>query len=454
MRIALTILPLAPLALQSTAQLYNYTYDPTNATLFQLSSDPYLAFLVEAVLATTIAEGTSSGEVLRIATQLVPGDLNGSYAPYHWFAEQMTTLAESIDPEVDPVGAREASFHAASYNRASVALLVGNASDPRLYEAWTPMLEQFATAIALLKPAPGVPVTIKAPNSSIGAFDIPAYFFKASASNESLPTVIVGTGYDEPMQDMYHLSCSEILKRGVNCLLYEGPGQATPRRAGLGFIPDWWSVITPIVDYLHTRVDVDVDKIVLLGDSFGGLLAPLAASREHRLSAMVLLDGLPNFRQVLEEQFPEDVLTLYDSGKEDEFNAAVNEALESDEAPTSYKFVWIYSLWSMKTESPYEAWTRLGDFSWNATTAGEIGNLPVYVAKGQDDLSTGNEPELARQYLVQGRPNGGNLTYYHEFLTSLGAGEHTSIGAEAQVYISVFTWLSQVWGGYKFTNHL
>lgn len=71
----------------------------------------------------------------------------------------------------------------------------------------------------------------------------------------------------------------------------------------------------------------------------------------------------------------------------------------------------------------------------------------------QDDTTTSNQPELARQYLSEGRPNGANLTYYHEFSTSLGAGEHTSLGAEAQVYISVFGWLSKIWGGYRFTDH-
>lgn len=375
------------LTFHQAAQPYSYTFDPSNATLYQLSDDPYLAFLLEATMATVIAEGASTAEVLRIASQLAPGSLEGFYPPFHWFAQQMHDLAESIDPNVDPVGAREAYFHASTYNRNSVITLLGNVNDPRLYDVWPPMQDEFAKAIALLKPAPGLPLNITATNSSIGAFEIPAYFFKASASNSSLPTFIVGTGYDGPMQDLYHFSCSEILKRGVNCLTYEGPGQATPRRAGHPFITDWWSVVTPIVDYLHTRPDVDTDKIVLLGDSFGGLLAPLAASKEHRLSAMVLLDGYPNFRQSLIEQFPDQLITLYNQSKAAEFNHTVLEALASPDVPTSLKYLWEYTFWSLMSEDPYRAWTRLGDFSWGPATATEIGDLPVFVAKGQVSYS-------------------------------------------------------------------
>ena len=252
------------------AQLYNETFDPYNATLYQVSADPYFAFLLSGVLTSQISEGAGTGEVLRVALTLTPGNLDDYYEPWHWMADQMDQLASSINVTVDPVGAREAYFRASNYNRQSVSMAVANFSDPRVYSVWDTMQEQFAKAIALMKPAPGEVLNITAPNSSIGAFNVPGYFFKASAGNESLPTFIVGTGYDGPMQDLFHSSCGEILKRGVNCLVYEGPGQATPRRAGLGFIPDWYSVVTPIVDYLHTREDVDTDKIVLMGDSFGG----------------------------------------------------------------------------------------------------------------------------------------------------------------------------------------
>jgi dienelactone hydrolase len=38
-----------------------------------------------------------------------------------------------------------------------------------------------------------------------------------------------------------------------------------------------------VVDYLLSRPDVDPERIALIGLSFGGYLAPRAATAEHRL---------------------------------------------------------------------------------------------------------------------------------------------------------------------------
>lgn len=335
------------------------------------------------MLAEGSYEASSPGEVLRIAQQAIPNDINSWYSAYYFMAEQLHTIAESIDATIDPVGAREAYFHASTYYRQSVFYLVGNASDPRLYDVWPKQADDFAKAIALLQPAPGVALNLSAQHSSIGPFPIPAYFFKGSASNEKLPTVVVGTGYDGAQQDLYHLACGEILERGINCLVYEGPGQPTSRREGYGFIPDWWSVVTPIVDYLETRSDVDTSKLILLGDSFGGLLAPLAASKEHRFSGMVLNDGFPNYRQSIIEQFPSALTALFNESKKAEYNDVVLGLLAKSTTSASFKAFWWYSFWSLKETEPYAAWKRLGVFDWGPETAKDIGNLPVLVFKGQ-----------------------------------------------------------------------
>lgn len=57
--------------------------------------------------------------------------------------------------------------------------------------------------------------------------------------------------------------------------------------------------MTPVVDYLATRADVDMSKLALIGNSFGGNLAPRAASGEHRFSAVISNDGLPSMQQAI-----------------------------------------------------------------------------------------------------------------------------------------------------------
>ena len=53
------------------------------------------------------------------------------------------------------------------------------------------------------------------------------------------------------------------------------------------FRPDWEAVITPVVDYLSARPDVDAAKIALTGWSFSGTLVVRAAAQERRVAAVV-----------------------------------------------------------------------------------------------------------------------------------------------------------------------
>src|SRR5947209_4960467 len=69
------------------------------------------------------------------------------------------------------------------------------------------------------------------------------------------------------------------LERGYNALIFEGPGQGSmlfERR--VPFRPDWEAVITPLVDFLRARPDVNAAKIALIGVSFGGVLTPRAVA--------------------------------------------------------------------------------------------------------------------------------------------------------------------------------
>ena len=55
--------------------------------------------------------------------------------------------------------------------------------------------------------------------------------------------------------------------------------------------PDWEAVVPGMVDALIKHPQVDPGRIVLVGRSFGGLIAPRGASGEHRLAAMIVDPG-------------------------------------------------------------------------------------------------------------------------------------------------------------------
>src|SRR5207248_2947133 len=93
-----------------------------------------------------------------------------------------------------------------------------------------------------------------------------------------------------------------------NVLTFDGPGQGgalvtqkLPMRA------DWEKVVTPVVDYLFTRSDVDSARIALYGGSFGGYLSPRAAAFEHRLAACIADAALFDPAALSNKMFPPEI---------------------------------------------------------------------------------------------------------------------------------------------------
>jgi alpha-beta hydrolase superfamily lysophospholipase len=144
------------------------------------------------------------------------------------------------------------------------------------------------------------------------------------------PTVIINTGSDAQNIDMYVYGGAAALERGWNALIFEGPGQgANLFLRDEAFIPDWERVITPVVDFLRARPEVDKRRISLIGQSFGGYLTVRAASREHRLAGLVPDPGVVNAFVDWQEDLPHELLELLNGGKRAEFNRFWNEIPKS-----------------------------------------------------------------------------------------------------------------------------
>ena len=55
--------------------------------------------------------------------------------------------------------------------------------------------------------------------------------------------------------------------------------------------PDWDNVVPKMFDAVTAEPEVDAERVVLVGRSFGGYLAPRGAAGEHRLAAMIADPG-------------------------------------------------------------------------------------------------------------------------------------------------------------------
>ncbi|KAK5266248.1 hypothetical protein LTR96_008643 [Exophiala xenobiotica] len=362
--------------------------------MVQLSSDPDFHFELLRDLSAASYGGGDIAEVLVAAQSIEPGNFESYYAAFNTLANQVHTAAKAIDILKNPSAASDAFFRASTYFRSADFFLHGNASDPRIDSLWAEQIDAFDSAIALL-PVPGQRVTIKAQT-----FDIPALWFKASASTEPRPTVIIGGGYDGGQEELYHQMGVAALARGWNVITYEGPGQASPRRyQDLGFILEWEKVVTPVVDYLHTLPEVDTSAIAL--------------------------------------KFPAALTTVFQTGNASAFDSAVDAYREKAAAAnTATQFRWFVDqgTWAFDTQSPFDWMTQLQNY----TLDGVVDKIPgpIFVAdSASDTFFTGQGAVLASKL--------GNKSTYYEFDLATGVG-HAGVGGYHTQNQVAYDWLQGI----------
>jgi pimeloyl-ACP methyl ester carboxylesterase len=103
------------------------------------------------------------------------------------------------------------------------------------------------------------------------------------------PYVVLVPGLDSTKEEFWHLE-EAFLTRGMATVSLDGPGQG---ETGLE-MPirhDYETAVTPLLDLLSERGDLDHDRVGLCGTSLGGYYAPRAAAFEQRVRAVVGISG-------------------------------------------------------------------------------------------------------------------------------------------------------------------
>jgi hypothetical protein len=92
---------------------------------------------------------------------------------------------------------------------------------------------------------------------------------------------------------MYPFVATAALRRAYDCLVFDGSEQGSSLyEKRLHFRPDYEVVLRAVVDFAVDRAKVDPHRIVLVGRSLGGYLAPRAATGEHCFAALIADPGL------------------------------------------------------------------------------------------------------------------------------------------------------------------
>lgn len=286
-----------------------------------LFDDPELTFNVLFALGAAAYGAGDVGEVFEtvdVITATGPS-YQSFYDSFLATARRVGQIADEAAQAGHRVSARSAYLRSAQYFDQALYFVLGTTTPQHEALVAAAMDRQWDRAARLFEPA-FEPVTIRYDDTTL-----PGYFLAPPGRRIRRPTVIITNGSDKQHVDLWTYGAAAALERGYNVLLFYGPGQGTTLfQRGIGLTPDWERVITPVVDHLHHRSDVDTRRIALVGSSFGGELVVRAAAFEKRIAALCSDPGSVDTWLA----YPEQLRSLFHPGAtRDEVNAVWNQQI-------------------------------------------------------------------------------------------------------------------------------
>jgi hypothetical protein len=113
-------------------------------------------------------------------------------------------------------------------------------------------------------------------------------------------------------------------------------------------------VLTPVLDQLTARPDVDPGRIAVMGVGQAGYWVPRAAAFEHRIAAVVADPGVVDVSTTMLQQLPHFLVELLDAGDRATFDREMSWALKL--SPSTRAMM----QWRMRpygVESPFDFFT-------------------------------------------------------------------------------------------------
>lgn len=258
--------------------------------------------LIRHTLGLTYLQMADVGEVFEVITKVKSGK--------DWidaWSEIALTLQKRAERSNNNVTKESAYLRASTYWR--IALMYFNSiDDDRLSKYSQNSLDCYHNYLKLSN-LNGEYIEIP-----YGDSYLPTHYYKSPVATENAPLMILTPGRDTFAEDTAWIY-RQALKRGINCLVYDGPGQGFALRMNkIPFRYDIENVITPIIDYCLKNFDgIDENNIILFGISFGGFLVPRAAIYDKRVKMCIVDPGNinwgNNFAQRLEmiQKIPKEV---------------------------------------------------------------------------------------------------------------------------------------------------
>lgn len=396
------------------------------------ADDPQFWYETQRTLGHATYGGAEIGEVALTSQRITAGDYNSWHDEWMLTTDQVIAEADVALADGHPVTARDAYLRASNYARTAEFFLHGDPEDPRIDAAYDKSVASFRHYVSLSEHR------IDEVRIPFEGTVLHGYLYRSAAPGPR-PTVVMHSGFDGSVEEMHFFGAAAAVERGYHVLAFDGPGQPGSRRTdGLTFRPNWESVVTPVLDWLLATHgdDVDTDRVALLGISMGGYLAPRAAAFEHRLAAVICVDGVYDLGAVATGEIPlpreqaEKALRAEESPKID---AALGELMRQN--PT-IRWAVAHGMYAMGVDTPRRFLASYLDYSLANGVAEQI-SAPTLIADAEGDLFFAGQPEELYEHITAPKQ-------LLRFTVAEGAGAHCQSGAQRPAFGRVFDWLDTV----------
>jgi pimeloyl-ACP methyl ester carboxylesterase len=370
--------------------------------------------------------GSDLGEMIATAGLIKEGDEESWYTEFDKLARRILSRADASLAAGHRESAREAYLRASTYFRTAEFYLHANPGDPRILAESRASQKAYAEAAKLSGPT-WEPVQIPYEGTTL-----PGYFYKADNSGKPRPTIMFFGGFDSSVEELFYSGGAPAIRRGYNCLTFDGPGQGAPlREQKLPFRYDWEKVVTPAVDYALTRPDVDGENLALIGMSLGGYWAARSVAFEHRFRAAVFFDGVYDWYQAVRGLLPKESVAALDAGDLVSFEEIVYKRMQNN---TALRWLVTNAVWTFEASSFNDFVTKAKQYTMDGI-AQQI-QCPCLVLEADGDMFFRGQPRQIYDALEVPKE-------IVRFTDADGAENHCQSGALAYKDEVVFNWLDE-----------
>ena len=376
---------------------------------------------------------TDIGEVLVALDRIPDGDREAWVGTFAALGSRLQQQGEASLAAGHRESARAALLRASSYFATASAASPGSADASRYDSLWSSHRDAWDAAVPLFDP-PVEPIEIPYEGTTMAG-----YFFHARSPHGRVAdpaprkTLILVNGSDGAVTDMWRFGAAAAIERGWNALTFDGPGQnAALHRQKLYFRADWEHVVTPVVDWLIDRPEVDPDRIAIAGVSQAGYWVPRALAFEHRIAGGVVDPGVVRVADSWLAQLPDIMKQLLDQGDKADFDTFMQEGLK-DEPDKLAVLKWRMAPYG--TDSFFDAYQAAMAMHLDAATMAAITCPLLITSPDHEQFWPGQSDELhaavASSTLVR-------------FTEAEGADWHCEPAASGLQNERVFDWLDDV----------